>query len=295
MTTQKTPPDSQSPANASGASASRAPFHLNYAPHFGLFAEHAGDDLVDQIKFAADEGFTAWEDNEMKQRPVEMQEKIGAALERHGMRMGVFVAAGNHKDLSFASSDPAAREGLLADIRASIDVARRVRATWMTVVPGTWDAKPAPDYQVATVIDNLRRCAELLEPHGLVMVLEPLNTLRDHPGVVLTRMPQAYMICRSVSSAACKILFDVYHQQITEGNIIPNIDATWTETAYFQVADTPGRKEPGTGEINYRNVFRHLHGKGYSGVVGMEHRASIPGKAGERAVIDAYRAVDAFE
>jgi hydroxypyruvate isomerase len=145
------------------------------------------------------------------------------------------------------------------------------------------------------VIDNLRFAAELCEPSGLVMVLEPLNAWRDHPGLFLTKIPQAHMICRAVNSPSCKILNDLYHQQITEGNLIPNLDLGWSETAYIQVGDNPGRREPGTGEINYRNVFRHLHAKGYTGIVGMEHGNSMGGKEGERAVIDAYAAADDFE
>jgi hydroxypyruvate isomerase len=86
----------------------------------------------------------------------------------------------------------------------------------------------------------------------------------------------------------------MYHQQITEGNIIPNIDRAWGEVAYFQIGDNPGRKEPTTGEMNYRNIFEHIHGKGFEGVLGMEHGNSKPGRAGEQAVIDAYVECDSF-
>ena len=124
-------------------------------------------------------------------------------------------------------------------------------------------------------------------------LLEPLN-FRDHPGQYLERTDHAYMLCKAVQSPSVKILFDIYHQQITEGNLIPNIDLSWDEIAYFQIGDNPGRKEPGTGEINYRNVFKHIHGKGYQGVIGMEHGNSKPGKEGELAVIKAYQESDAF-
>jgi hydroxypyruvate isomerase len=126
------------------------------------------------------------------------------------------------------------------------------------------------------------------------MVLEPLNWHRDHGGVFLQRSDQAYALCKAVNSPSCKILFDIYHQQITEGNLLPNIDRCWDEIAYLQSGDNPGRKEPGTGEINYRNVFRHLHAKGFKGVVGMEHGNSLPGKEGELALLRAYRDADAF-
>jgi hydroxypyruvate isomerase len=98
-----------------------------------------------------------------------------------------------------------------------------------------------------------------------------------------------------VNSPSCKILDDLYHQQISEGNLIPNMDMAWDEIAYLQIGDNPGRKEPTTGEINYKNVFKHVYEKGYTGVLGMEHGNSQPGADGERALIEAYREVDGFE
>jgi hydroxypyruvate isomerase len=86
----------------------------------------------------------------------------------------------------------------------------------------------------------------------------------------------------------------MYHQQITEGNLIPNIDAAWDQIAAFHIGDNPGRAEPTTGEINYRNIFRWIRDKGYQGVLCMEHGQKAPGIEGERAVIDAYRACDRF-
>jgi hydroxypyruvate isomerase len=123
------------------------------------------------------------------------------------------------------------------------------------------------------------------------MVLEPLN-FYNHPGLFLTKIPQAFEICRSVGSPACKILDDLYHQQIQEGNLIPNIDKAYDEIGYFQIGDNPGRKEPTTGEINYKNVFKHINAKGFTGIYGMEHGNSKPGKEGELALIEAYRSVD---
>ena len=280
------------PADAGAAPRFREPFAVDYAPHFGMFDELGGDDLVGQIEFMADVGFRSLEDNGMAGRSVADQERIARAMERLGMRMGVFVAHTIHwREPHLASGDEAKREEFLAEIRASVDVARRVNATWMTVVPGHVDLRQHPDFQTAHVVESLKRAAGILEPHGLVMVLEPLNR-RDHPGLFLTGIPQAYQICKAVGSPACKILDDLYHQQITEGNLIPNMDAAWDEIAYFQVGDNPGRREPTTGEINYARVFAHIRDKGYAGIVGMEHGNSMPGAEGEQAVIDAYRAVD---
>ncbi len=267
-------------------------FSMHYAPHFGMFRYSAGDDLVDQLHFAADQGFTAWEDNGMKGRNKTTQDRIASAMAQRNMRMGVFVAHTifwNEPNLASGNADH--REQFLIEIRQSVEVAKRVNATWMTVVPGFVDLRLDMGYQTAHVMESLRRACDILEPHGLVMVLEPLNP-HNHPGLFLTKISQAYEICRSVDSPACKILNDLYHQQITEGNLIPNIDASWDEIAYFQIGDNPGRKEPTTGEINYRNVFSHIRRKGFAGILGMEHGNMHPGQEGEQALIQAYRSVD---
>lgn len=278
---------------SSAAAQQRRAFRLRYAPHFGMFRAHAGEDVVAQLDFMRAEGFTALEDNEMKARSIADQQRIARAMQRLGMQMGVFVAHRiSWNEAGLASGDSAKRDAFIQQVREAVDVAKRVNARWMTVVPGHVDQRLDMGFQTANVIDALKRAVDVLEPHGLVIVLEPLNTLRDHPGQFLTRIPQTYAICKGVGSPSCKILFDIYHQQITEGNIIPNIDAAWDEIAYFQVGDNPGRKEPGTGEVNYGNVFRHIHAKGYRGIVGMEHGNSRPGRDGERAVIDAYVAAD---
>lgn len=269
-------------------------FQLRYAPHFGMFRHHAGDDLLAQLQFMADEGFTALEDNGMAGRPVEVQEALAAEMDRLGLAMGVFVAHADFGSPSFATDDAAAIARLAADMTRAVEVAQRVGARWVTVVPGTFRTDLEWDYQTALVVDNLRRCCELLEDSGLVMVLEPLNPWSDHPGLFLSKLPQAYLLCRAVDHPCCKILDDLYHQQISEGHLIRNLDRAWSELAYVQVGDNPGRREPTTGEINYRNVFRHLHTRGYTGIVGMEHGNSQAGKQGERAVIDAYVAVDSF-
>jgi hydroxypyruvate isomerase len=260
-----------------------------------MFRQHGGEDLVGQLEFMAAEGFTALEDNDMRGRPVAEQERIASAMQRLRMRMGVFVAHSiAWNDANLTGGDQAKREAFLSDIRGSVEVAKRVNAKWMTVVPGLADRRLDLNYQTANLVESLKQASAILEPHGLVMVLEPLNNLRDHPGLFLKEIPQAYLICKAVDSPACKILDDLYHQQITEGNLIPNINMAWDEIAYFQVGDNPGRREPGTGEINYQNVFKHIHSKGFTGIVGMEHGNSKPGRDGERAVIDAYVGADGW-
>jgi hydroxypyruvate isomerase len=281
-------------------------FSLGFGPHPDMFKNLAGPNVIDQIKFAADQGFTAWEDNGMPGRPAAEQEKIGQTLASLKMQMGVFVAYASFDEPTFAVPNSAKQEEILGKIREAVEIAKRCGAKCFTVVPGSvdqqsnkvkdWNMYGGPrlpeGHQTANVIEMLRRCSALLEPHGLAMVLEPLNWKRDHGGVFLQQSDQAYAICKAVKSPACKILFDIYHQQITEGNLIPNIDRCWDEIGYFQCGDNPGRKEPGTGEINYRNVFGHLKKKGWQGVVGMEHGLSKDGAEGEKALLQAYRVVD---
>jgi hydroxypyruvate isomerase len=273
--------------------ASDRKFTLNYAPHFDMFENHAGSDVISQLRFMAEQGFGALEDNEMRNRPVAQQERIAKEMSSLDMDMGVFVAHTiGWSEPNLTTDDSTAHDKFLSEISESVDIAMRVNARWMTVVPGRIHARLEMDYQTANVIGVLKRAAKILEPHGLVMVLEPLNPLRDHPGQFLTKTSQAYKICKAVDSPSCKILYDVYHQQITEGNLIPNMDYAWEEIAYIQVGDNPGRNEPGTGEINYANVFKFLHDKGYEGIIGMEHGNSMPGRKGEQAVIEAYRSYD---
>ena len=276
------------------AQSNNAKFKMKYAPHFGMFEKHAGKNPLDQLQFMADEGFTAMEDNGMMGRPVELQKKIAKKMEQLDMTMGVFVSGFDFSQPYFVLQNQETTKMLVEQMKKAVEVAKRVNAKWSTVVPGCFVNNLEWDYQTANVIENLKRCAEVCEPSGLVMVLESLNPWKDHAGLFLSKIPQAYQICKAVNSPSCKILDDLYHQQITEGNLIPNIDLAWEEIAYFQTGDNPGRKEPTTGEINYKNIFKHLHNKGFKGVIGMEHGNSMKCKKGERAVIDAYRACDNF-
>ncbi len=269
-------------------------FQLDYAPHFGMFRESAPGGILNELDFMAERGFKSMEDNGMKGRSLDMQQKIAARMEKHGMRMGVFVAHTifwNEPNLASGKQDW--RDQFLKEIKESIEVAKRVNAKWATVVPGHLDLRKDMGYQTANVVESLKMACDILEPHGITMVLEPLNP-RNHPGLFLTKAAQSYAICKAVDSPSCKILFDIYHQQITEGNLIPNIESSWDEIAYFQIGDNPGRNEPTSGEINYKNVFKYIHEKGFSGVLGMEHGNSQSGKAGEEAVIAAYKESDSF-
>ncbi len=269
-----------------------APFRLDYGPHQGMFSASAGKNFLDEIKYMHDLGFRSIEDNGMPGRTVDEQKKVGELLAKLGMRMGVFVVPkGGNGANTLAAGKQEHVDIFLKGCRDSIEVAKRVNAKWITVVPGDYERRLPIGVQTANVIEGLKRGAELLEPHGITMVLEPLS---DTPDLFLRFTDQAYEICKAVNSPSCKILYDAYHQQKNEGNLINFMNQCWTEIAYVQVGDNPGRKEPTTGEINYKNVFKWLHNKGYKGIVGMEHGMSKGGKEGEDALVKAYREVDNF-
>ena len=301
------------PSAGGAADLGSEPFKLKFAPHFGLMRATLENltkkpykeiSFSDQLKFFYDLGFRSLEDNGMPNRPLEIQNEIAKTMEKLGMEMGVFVGLGMETcknnpmwtgfrpDAKSRTRDKAAvREIFKKKLEDSLEVAKRVNAKFCTVVPGLEEPNLEPEYQFANVVENLKFCSGICEKTGLVMVLEPLN-IKNHPAYYLKRIPQAYAVCKAVASPCCKILDDLYHQQVTEGNLIENIDMAWDEIGYIQQGDVPGRKEPLTGEINYKNVFKHIHSKGYKGLYGMEQGQSGTSLAGDAKLVNAYRAVD---
>lgn len=271
------------------------PFKLLYAPHFGMFENHAGKDLIDQISFMHDQGFRAFEDNGMMGRTPEMQTKIGNTLARLGMKMGVFVVAFDNWPLqsSLTTGKQEWIDKFVQTCKEAVITAKRVNATYMTVVPGNYDRSLPLGIQTSHVIEVLRRSAEIFEPNSLVMVLEPLS---DTPDLFLRYSDQTHTICKAVNSPACKILYDIYHMQKNEGRLSKNIDWTWDEIGYFQIGDEPGRYEPTSGEINYTYLFQKIHEKAKKQnkefILGMEHGNAYKGKEGELKLIEAYRNCD---
>jgi hydroxypyruvate isomerase len=259
----------------------------------GLFKHLAGNNPLDQINFAAEQGFSGIEDNFLKLRLVEMQEKIGRALEQHGLEMGCFVNNFVLDRPTFVSNSPEAREILLQQLRDTIEVAKRVNGKYVTTLSGPLDPRLDRDYQTTNMIENLKYCAELAESAGIILGLEPITGKWWHD-TFLTTIPHAYLIVKAVNNPAVKLVFDTFQVQMETGNILENIDRTWDEIICFQIADVPGRTEPTSGEMNYQAILKHIHTKGYTGLVEMEHSLSNPGRTGEQAVLDIYDQLDQF-
>ncbi len=283
-------------ASASETSLSNsAKFKLKYAPGLGTFRESAGNDPIDNIKFIADQGFTAIFDNGLMGRTPEMQEKIGNELAKRGMDLGPFIVYADHGKKYMVTNDSEVKELLKKKTAEALDVQKRTGAKTGLITPGLYDERMDWDYQTINVIENMRVCCDVAGKTGLELVMEPLNHQVNHPGLFLTKMPQAKMICVAVNHPSCKIVDDLYHQQITEGNLIMNMDLCWDYIGAFHLGDNPGRNEPTTGEINFKGIFKHIYEKGYNGTLCCEHGKSKRGKEGELALIKAYREVDSFE
>jgi hydroxypyruvate isomerase len=276
-------------------------FALNFAPHLGilrpdrpLFVHHAGPDPIEQLKFIAGQGFGAVEDNNLLDRPREVQERMGAEMARLEIQMGCFVAFGRElrPTPTFVRNDPEVRAHILAQLDAALEAASRVGGRWITTVCGVPDPELPWAYQFANAIDNLKLCAERAHAAGVTLLMESTNR-RATPGTFINSIKDAYLAVHSVPSPGLKLLFDVGHVQVEDGDLIKNMERCWDEIAYFQLADNPGRREPGSGEINFVNLLRRIHRKGFQGILGMEHLVSGAGRAGEEAVIRTYEALSA--
>ena len=266
-------------------------YKLRYAPRLDFLRDELT--IPQRLEVFAQHGFDATEYNGLMNHPLGEVEEMRKKLDALGMEMGIFVAnPGGWKAAGLV--DPAHRDAFLGELRKALDYHKVIGNRWCTIITGPERPGWPRGQQRIHVIDGLRRAAELLEPTKLTVVLEPLNLWVDHAGYYLVNSDEAAEVMHAVGSPHVKILFDIYHQQISEGNLVNNIRRYWDYIGYFQVGDVPGRKEPGTGEVNWRNVFKAIHEKGYKGILGMEHGLSQPGMAGLLKCFEEYRQADAF-
>ncbi len=292
-------------AKASGGAKGAKPFKCKFAANIYKWTNlcpHLTKGLsdVDKIDFWYDQGFRAMEDNDMMKYTPEKRKALADRIAKLGMDFGVFTSSiGGGQWLTACKSDKrgarpdkqAAIERIKAEAKKTVEIGKEINAKWTTVVIGKTDLSLEHSYQMANVVEQLKYAAEICEKSGLIMVLEPLS-FTAHPGLWLQKTSDAYMICKAVNSPSCKILFDVFHQQNTEGSLIRNIDAAWDEIAYYHLGDVPNRTEPLSGEINYKVLIKHIHDKGYRGIYGAEHLQSDKSEAGDEKVLRAYREID---
>jgi len=174
--------------------------------------------------------------------------------------------------------NPREREGFLRELGASIEAAKKMDCRQLVVLTGNELGGMPRSEQMANAVAALRLGAPMLEKNGITAVIEILNTYVNHAGYFLYFVRDGVELVERVGSPNVKLLFDIYHVQIMEGNLIENIRMNIDRIGHFHVGDVPGRHEPGTGEINYRNVFKAIYelGDRFQGSVALEYSPVAP-------------------
>jgi hydroxypyruvate isomerase len=173
--------------------------------------------------------------------------------------------------------DPAGREAFLESLKACIKNAHILGGKCLIATTGQELPDVPRQAQHDSIVEGLKAAAEILKDTGLTLCLEPLNILINHKGYYLSTSAEAFDIIRKVNSPHVKVLFDIYHQQITEGNLIANITNNLDLIGHFHIAGNPGRGEPYYGEINYSEIFKAIDEKGFAGYIGLEYWPVIDG------------------
>lgn len=285
-----------------------APFRLRYTGHLGLRApdqplfRHSARsaDPVDQIVFLAEQGFAGVQDNFLKLRPVAEQERIGVALARYGLQMGSF----NNNPLAWnrplwSLADPAAQAELARDLEESIAAAARTGGRYLTCVTGMGlrQGDPAEDAarhaaELQGMIENLRRLADRAAEGGCILCVEPVAAAWI-PGLLVATLADALHVVHTVAHPAVKLLFDIAHVQTSEGDVLPRLRACWSDVALLQAADTPGRRDLGSGELDWPAILRFVREQAYAGLIEIEHLPAADSAEAENQLLRRLRAVDA--
>lgn len=168
-------------------------------------------------------------------------------------------------------TDPADRPKYLARVKETIRVAKDIGCTKMITCTGNVREGVSTRDQRKIVVESLKAATEIAEKEGITLLLEPLNTAVNHPGYFLDSADEGAAICRAVWSPNMKLLFDVYHMQIMEGNIIARIEQHMDVIGHFHSAGVPGRHELDDGELNYPEIIRRIDALGYEGCFGLEY------------------------
>ncbi len=227
-----------------------------------------------RLEYVADQGFTAFEFLERKGKDMNITLALKTAL-----RLEVSAFLGSTTSLV----DPAQRTQFLDDLTRSAALAFDLACHNLIVTSGPALPDVPLEQQHASIVEGLIAAASVAADAGVVIVLEPRNRL-DYPGTYLTSSDEGFQIIREVNSPNVRLLFDIYHQQISEGNLSHRLINNLDLIGHIHVADVPGRHEPGTGEINYEHIFGLLREHGYTGYVGLDYVPLVDAAASLRAV-----------
>ena len=274
---------------------------LRYASHLGyrspdspLFRESVGSlDLVAHIRFAAELGFAGVQDAWVASRSAEEQRTLGKAMEQHGLEGGcvVYTAREKIREPLWATSGPAARARIAPELTTAIEAARHIHARYLVVLSGALPNVPA-SLQFAAMVENLRWASDIAGIAGMTLCLESISR-KSVPNMLLHHVGETYAAVKAVDHPALKLVFDTSHIQIMDGDLLANLDAVWDEVALVQIADNPGRLEPGTGELNFASILQAIKAHSYSGLIELEHGWSEPTQACEQRGIENLQHLDA--
>lgn len=236
-------------------------------PRFSVCVEMVFRPLpfVERLEAVARAGYDAfefwnWQDKDLKAIEA-TSHRLGLAIAAFGVSGGTLMEAANH-------------DAYVETTHRAAEWARRLGCPSLIVTTGNEVPGTPREVQFDVLQRGLERVARAAADGGVVAVLEPLNTKVDHAGYFLDHAVDAFRLVREINSPALRVLYDIYHMQIMDGDLIATIEANLDLITHFHVADVPGRHEPGTGEINYANVFQRIDAAGYAGFVGLEFRPS---------------------
>ena len=267
-----------SPASVQAADASPNPGKPRLSACIeAVFTKPAFEQRLDEVKAVGLKVFEFWGWGNRN------LDALAAKKAELGLEVATFSA-----DTGGALVASGSKDRFLPALKASIAAAKKLGATRLIATVGN-ELKNVPrSEQHRNIVEAFKAGAPLCEEAGITIVIEPLNILVNHKGYYLATSAEGFQIVDEVGSANVKLLFDIYHQQITEGNLIQNITNNIQKIGHFHVADVPGRHQPGTGEINYANVFRAIASKGYTDFVGLEMWPTIDHATAVKQVIEVF-------
>ncbi|MRH41088.1 TIM barrel protein [Aquibacillus halophilus] len=201
--------------------------------------------------------FWSWWDKD-----IELVEKT---IEESGVQVSTFCT----KFISLVDSNQ--RENYIDGLKQSIEVAKKLNCNRLISQVGQELTDVSRQEQKQSLVDGLKACVPILEKENITLLIEPLNTYVDHQGYYLSKSEEAFEIIKKIGSNHVKVLYDIYHQQITEGNIISTIENNIDLIGHFHAAGNPGRHELDSGELNYNRIFEAIDLTGYTGFVGLEY------------------------
>lgn len=273
-----------------------APFKANFAPEPQHMVGEKGKKFsyLDKISLAHDLGFRAWEDNWLKNKKNKELEKIANRLREKEMTMGVSVITIG-KGILFNKPTEKDKEVLKKDLLRGVELAKITGQTNMTMLTGARDKSITREEQIKASVDTMKWCCDLVEEHGIILAQEPVSHPIAKKDPLLRSFADGHLLCSLVDRKSCKLLADFYHEgEIGNGGKLVEIaEEVWDQVSYVQFADSPGRKEPGTGKLELAEITKFLRSKNYQGIIGMEHQTSIKGPEGVQILVDSYRKIDA--